>query len=46
MDVHLRGIDPDVWKALRVEALQRETTIAKVIEDLWREHQAAQKEKP
>jgi hypothetical protein len=35
MDVHVRGIDPEVWRALRVEALQRGISVAKVIEELW-----------
>ena len=39
MDVHLRGIAPEVWKALRVEAVQRGISVAKLIEWLWREQQ-------
>jgi len=37
MDVHVRGIDPDVWHALRVEAVQRGISVAKLIELLWKE---------
>lgn len=39
MDVHLRGIDPEVWRALRVEAVQRGISVARLIETLWRERQ-------
>ena len=42
MDVHVRGIDPEVWKELRVEALQRGLSVAKLIEELWRKRQSAQ----
>jgi len=35
VDVHVRGIDPEVWKALRQTALERGEPVAKVIERLW-----------
>lgn len=38
MDVHVRGIDPDVWRALRVEALQCGISVAALIEELWRSY--------
>lgn len=37
MDVHVRGIDPEVWRALRMEAVKRGLSVAKLIEELWRE---------
>lgn len=39
MDAHVRGIDPEVWKALRVEAVQRGVSVATLLEILWREYQ-------
>lgn len=39
MDVHVRGIDPAAWKALRVESVQRGISVAKLIELLLAEHQ-------
>jgi hypothetical protein len=39
MDVHVRGIDPKVWQALRVESVRRGISVAKLIEELWRERQ-------
>jgi len=35
MDVHLRGIDADVWQALRLESVRRGVSVARVIETLW-----------
>lgn len=37
MDVLVRGISPDVWNALRVEAVRRQISVAKLIEMLWQE---------
>lgn len=37
MDVHVRGIDPQVWHALRVESVRREMSVAKLIEMLWQQ---------
>ena len=39
MDVHVRGISPEVWRALRVEAVQCGISVAKLIELLWKERQ-------
>jgi len=36
MDVHLRGIDPDVWRWLRLASVDQRTTVARVIEALAR----------
>lgn len=40
LTVHVRGIDPEVWQALRVEAVKRRVSVAKLIESLWRDHEA------
>jgi hypothetical protein len=44
MDVHVRGIDPDVWRALRVEAVQRGWSMGELIErmfELWQDQLAS-----
>jgi hypothetical protein len=35
VDVHVRGIDPEVWRALRVESTRRGISVAQLIEQLW-----------
>lgn len=37
MDVHVRGIDPEVWRALRIEAVTRSISVARLIEMLWQQ---------
>lgn len=37
MDVHVRGIDPEVWRELRIEALRQGISVAHLIEQVWRE---------
>lgn len=36
MDVHVRGIDPKVWQALRLESVKQGISVAKLIEALWK----------
>lgn len=33
----LRGMDPEVWRELRMEAVRQGISVAKLIEKLWRE---------
>ncbi len=35
IDVHVRGIDPGVWRELRLQALKDGISMAKLIEGLW-----------
>ena len=35
MDVHVRGINPDVWQALRLAAVRRGSSVADLIEAMW-----------
>jgi hypothetical protein len=40
--VHVRGLSPDVWRAIRAEAVQQGWSVATLIEhmwSLWREQQ-------
>lgn len=41
VNVHIRGIDPDVWQELRVEAVKRGIPVGKLIEELWRARSSA-----
>jgi hypothetical protein len=34
--VHVRGIRPDVWRAIRVEAVDRDMTAGELITEMWR----------
>lgn len=33
--VHVRGIPPDVWQAMRVEAVQRGISVAMLLQVMW-----------
>jgi hypothetical protein len=36
MDVHVRGIDPAVWQDLRLAAVRRGSSVADLIEAMWK----------
>jgi hypothetical protein len=38
MDVHVRGINPEIWRALRADAVSQGIPVAKLIEWLFVEH--------
>lgn len=37
MDVHIRGINPEVWRALRVDAVKRGLTMGQLLNLIARE---------
>ena len=43
MDVHVRGIDPEVWHALRVEAVSQGISVGRLIADLWADRSEAER---
>lgn len=34
--VHIRNLDPSLWTAMKVEALQRRLTLAQLVAFMWR----------
>ena len=35
MNISVRNIDPEIWRALRAEAVRRGISVAALIEELW-----------
>lgn len=34
-DVHVRGMDPNLWKEIRLESVRRSISIAEVLAQMW-----------